>query len=269
MKKVRTKIVVALLLISIVGPVLALPQPASAQFGFGATAIVCIPWADMNCIKELILKPAAKALVKSIINQLRAATINWILKGDFDLKKPFFITSFIADPQKIADSAARLFLSELTGINFCSFHPNMRSINALNINLNLNQRLSCTFGSNYDDFLRDFSNGGFAASFGIVEPQNIFSSSLINTIAEKEKAAVRGVAAYLKEATIGGGFLGQRDPKTGKINTPGRLIANTLMNVQLSQYIGQETFNDIFEALVDIIDTAIGKTIEDGLLKKL
>jgi hypothetical protein len=243
---------------------------ASSVFVIPRSAHATVPthcsFLDFNCIKEGILDTAAKAIMKKIIRQLRAATINWIITGDFEIKKPFFITSFIADPQRIADAAARTFLGELTGINFCSFHPNIRAIGALTFNLNLNQQLSCSFGGNYNASLDDFDNGGLGASFALRQSGNTFSTSLLDTTSKKEQAVTRLTAARLKEATLGNGFLGQRDPKTGKIKTPGNLIAETIIGSQNSEMFGQEVNQEIFSAIIDVIDTAIGKTIQDGLL---
>lgn len=215
---------------------------------------------DVNCIKEYVLDTAAKAVMKKIIRTLRAATINWILTGDFEIKKPFFVTSFIADPQRIADNAARLFLSELTGINFCNFHPRLRSVQALTINLNLNNLVSCS-GPNrtLDNSIGD----GYLSTRGDYN----FSQTLLTVASEKNKTVSRGVSSWLEETRNNSGFLGQRDPKTGKIKTPGNLIAETLIGAQNSEMFGQEVNQEIFSAIVDVIDTAIGQTIQKGLLK--
>ncbi|MDO8600782.1 MAG: hypothetical protein Q7R73_04260 [bacterium] len=274
MTHTNIKFVATILLASIIaGGVFIVPRKASAQiFGTGLLPVWCVPWLDFNCLKEAILDPLATSLAKSVIRQLRAATINWIITGDFDLKKPFFITSFVLDPQKIAENVSRQFLSDLTGINFCNFHPRLQSAPSLNININFNKQFACTFGNNgssadYEAFLRDFDNGGWPAFFGLQQAKNDPIQTLLSSIDQKEKNISRATAAYIREAALGGGFLGQRDPKTGKIKTPGRLIADTLQNAQLSEYIGQELVNEIFGAITEIIDTAIGKTIEDGLLK--
>lgn len=218
---------------------------------------------DFNCIKEGLLDTAAKAIMKKIIRQLRAATINWILTGDFEIKKPFFVTSFIADPQRIADNAARLFLSELTGINFCKFHPNLRSAQNLLLNIDLNLTLSC----NPNLGGRRFSNrsGGL---LGSTMPSANFST-VMRTLRDAQSSAVhRQISAFAEEVRTNSGFLGQRDPKTGKIKTPGNLIAETLIGSQNSEMFGQEVNQEIFSAIVDVIDTAIGKTIQDGILGK-
>jgi hypothetical protein len=262
------KIISIILLIAITaGSVFIIPKITSAQLlGTGPLPVWCVPW-DFNCLKEGILDTAAKAIMKSMIRQLRAATINWIITGDFEIKKPFFITSFIADPQRIADAAARTFLGELTGINFCSFHPNIRAIGALTFNLNLNQQLSCSFGGNYNASLDDFDNGGLGASFALRQSGNTFSTSLLDTTSKKEQAVTRLTAARLKEATLGNGFLGQRDPKTGKIKTPGNIIAESLIGTRNSEDSGNDFVDEIYSAIGDVVDTAIGKTIQDGLLK--
>lgn len=263
MKTVNTKIVALFLLIAIAaGGIFIVPKTASAQIlGTGPLPVWCVPW-DFNCLKEGILDPAAKAIMKKIVRQLRAATINWILTGDFEIKKPFFVTSFIADPQRIADTAARLFLSELTGINFCSFHPNIRSVQGLLINIDLNQTLSCNFNGRSNEY-RSNRIGGLIAS---THASQNFSTILNNVKRESQNQVQRSISSFAEEVRTNSGFLGQRDPKTGKIKTPGNLIAETLIGAQNSEMFGQEVNQEIFSAIVDVIDTAIGKTIQDGIL---
>lgn len=270
MQKMSKKIIILTLALGIAATVFfARPRNAQSFVSFGGvTWIACLPF-DFNCTKEGILDPIATGIVNSMIRQVRAATVNWIISGDFEIKKPFFVTSFIADPQRIADNAARLFLSELTGINFCNFHPNMRTIGTLTLDLNLNRQLSCSFGGNYDAFLNDFDNGGLASLFALRQSGNTFSTSLLDTAAKKEQSVVRATAARLREATLGGGFLGQRDPKTGKIKTPGASIAGTLMGVRNAEDISNSTQKELFSAIVDIIDIAIGQSIQKGLIEPI
>lgn len=249
--------IAALLLTLVLAGMLFIPR-----HNVEATVPTHCSFLDVNCIKEYVLDTAAKAVMKKIIRTLRAATVNWILTGDFEIKKPFFVTSFIADPQRIADNAARLFLSELTGINFCSFHPKTRSVQSLLININLDQMLSCDFGRGQ---IRDEGLGGTAAT---LHPSQNFSTTL-RSLRDAESAAIhRSLSSFADEVRTNSGFLGQRDPKTGKIKTPGNLIAETLIGAQNSEMFGQEVNQEIFSAIVDVIDTAIGKTIQDGILGK-
>lgn len=220
---------------------------------------------DVNCIKEYVLDTAAKAVMKKIIRTLRAATINWIITGDFEIKKPFFVTSFIADPQRIADNAARTFLSGLTGINFCNFHPNLRSIQQFIIPLDFSAILSC---QGPGQIQQQRPANGIAGRLASNLPSSNISSVLYNLKKEQESAVQRGMSAFTEEVRNNSGFLGQRDPKTGKIKTPGNLIAETLIGAQNSEMFGQEVNQEIFSAIVDVIDMAIGKTIQDGILGK-
>jgi hypothetical protein len=250
--------IAALLLILILGGMFFIPrQNAEASVPTNCSYI------DFNCIKEGVLDPTARAVMKKMIRELRAATINWIITGDFEIKKPFFVTSFIADPQRIADNAARTFLSGLTGINFCSFHPNLRSIQQFIIPLDFSQFLACSADLERGGRLSKGWGGVLASN----QASNNISSILYNLKKEEERSVQRSMSAFIEEVRSGAGFLGQRDPKTGKINTPGNLIAETIIGSQNSEMFGQEVNQEIFSAIVDVIDTAIGKTIQDGLLK--
>lgn len=237
-----------------------IPRYAYASVPTHKPLVTCIFLGDFECLKKNFLDPAGIAIAKSIIRQLRNSTINWILTGDFEIKKPFFATSFIADPQRIADNAARLFLSQLTGINFCNFHPNLRSIRGITININANNLLSCS-GPNrpLDNSIGDL----YLSTRGDYN----FSQSLLTAASEKNKSVNRGVSAWLEDVRAGNGFLGQRDSKTGKIKTPGRLIAESLNTASLAGQIGVELVDEFNEALIEIVDTAIGVTIKKGLLK--
>lgn len=225
----------------------------------------CAPFLSWSCSRDTILNPALTAIAKRVIRTLRAATVRWIQTGDFEIQKPFFTTSLIGDPQRIADNAARLFLSELTGINFCNFHPRLPAIPSLTFSLNLKAQLECTFGGNYDNFMDDFESGGWAAFYSMQRPQNDPFQSQLNMLGQKEKNIVRATAAWSREAAFGAGMLGQRDPKTSKIVTPGRLIADSIVTADLSEQIGVELVDEFHEALIEIVDTALGTVIKKGL----
>lgn len=271
----NTKQYITILLVIAVSGAIALPRDAAAQIlGTGVTPTIEQPGPQLvsvistaahalqNFLKEYGLDGVAKLVGKNLIRQMRARTIQWIKTGQFDTKTPFFTTSFIADPQKIADNAARMFLSELTGVNFCNYNPNVPGI--LPYNLSLGSELACSFGGDYNEFLNDFDNGGFAGLFALRMSGNTFSSSAIDTDAKKEEAVIRAVAARMREAALG--FMGSRDPKTGKIKTPGELIAAKLKNEDLAGLVGMEVNDEINETIAAIIDAMVGKVIEDGLL---
>lgn len=263
MRETRKKfIIAALTLVMLATAFSTRPRTARAIFGINdVTWIACLPF-DFNCTKEGVLDPIATGIVNSMIRQIRAATVNWIIKGDMEIKKPFFVTSFIADPQRIADNAARLFLSELTGINFCSFHPNVRTVQGLTLTLDFNSLISCS-GPN-----RTLDNS-IGDGYLSVRGDYNYSQTLLTAVSEKSKTTNRAVSAWLEEVRAGAGFLGQRDPKTGKIKTPGTTMAGTILGVRNAEDISNSTQKELFNAIVDIIDTAIGQTIQKGLLEPM
>lgn len=266
MRETKKKVIIlTLVFVALTTVFLARPRTARAFLGFGdVTWIACLPF-DFNCAKEGILDPIATGIVNKMIRQVRAATINWILTGDLEIKKPFFVTSFIADPQRIADNAARLFLSELTGINFCSFHPSLRSLQALMIPIPLDFNISCNFSGRSNEY-RSNTIGGIIAS---ARASQNFSTILNNVKRESQNKVQRSISAYAEEVRNNSGFLGQRDPKTGKIKTPGTTMAGTILGVRNAEDIANSTQKELFNAIVDIIDTAIGQTIQKGLLEPI
>lgn len=221
----------------------------------------CVPLLSWRCTEKTILNPIVTGAAKILIKQIRNSIVRWIRTGDLEIKKPFFITSFITDPQRIADNAARLFLSELTGINFCNYHPNIPSVQNLVFNIDLDFELTCdpNLGSN-----QRFGNGlgGYLASS---HPSANFST-VINKVGDKMEDSVRrAISSFAEEARVNSGFLGQRDPKTGKVNTPGKIIADSLITTDLSEQIGIELVDEFHEAVIQIIDAAVGTIIQKGL----
>lgn len=220
----------------------------------------CVPALSWRCTEKTILNPIVTGAAKMLIKQIRNSIVRWIRTGDLEIKKPFFVTSFIADPQRMADNAARLFLSELTGINFCNYHPNIPSIQALLIPLRFDLSLSCD--STDSEPNRSERLDGVLASQS--PSQNV--STILNTLHyEQERAIKRAISAQAAEIRSNSGFLGQRDPKTGKINTPGKIIADSLITTDLSEQIGIELVDEFHEAVIQIIDAAVGTIVQKGL----
>lgn len=120
-------------------------------------------------VKELGLDAIGNTVAKMILRKITAQTVNWINSG-FD-GNPAFVT----DPQRfflnIADqTASQLFLSANSPLNqLCSpFKAEVRLALVKNYLYDNDQQFSCTFekiGANFENFTRDFSQGGWDAWF--------------------------------------------------------------------------------------------------------
>ncbi len=219
--------------------------------------------------KEYFLDPAAKIIAITIIRTLRDIVIRWIVTGQFGF--PSFQTSFTADPARIAENASRIFLSQLTGINFCSFAQDIPNLQ--NYNIALDFGLSCSLPSgldqNYNAKLIQWIEDPYSLSleerWAFTDPQANKAYLYVDTLDRKAEAEAKALIARAAEVSSGGGFIGKRDPKTGKINTPGRVISNYLQEAIGSNFREGDVADELNEAIIAILDTLIGQTINKGL----
>lgn len=114
--------------------------------------------------KEFLLDGIAYALVNQIIADMLNDIQKWAVTGFKG--NPVFLTN----PEKyfrgLADDVLGTFLNEVAGTNLCSVKWNKLISVALDINLGYRQRAQCTFsdiGVNFDQFMNDFSKGGWGA----------------------------------------------------------------------------------------------------------
>lgn len=225
--------------------------------------------ADTNALvtKEYVLDPLSY-VAKLVIRTLRGMVIKWILTGRFE--GPAFSTSFSIDAARIAENASRQFLSELTGIDFCAgFNipavPNF----AFNFNVNSSCTLPIGINQNYTNSLLALNTNPGSLSFeeklALNDPQNNRIYSYIFALDEQQRRIAKAVDARNAEYLAGGGFLGIRDPATGKIKTPGRHVADILQEDVNSLFREYDLADELLEAIVAIVDTFVQKTINDGL----
>ncbi|MBI4032215.1 hypothetical protein HY374_00745 [Candidatus Berkelbacteria bacterium] len=218
--------------------------------------------------KEYTLDPLAW-IAKFIIRALRDMVIRWIVTGQFGF--PSFQTSFTVDPARIAENASRIFLSQLTGINFCSFALDIPS--PLNFRIAEDFGLSCSLppglNANYQAKLIQWIEDPYSLSleerWAFTDPQANKAYLYVDTLDRKAEAEAKALIARAAEVASGGGFIGQRDPATGKIKTPGRVITNYLQEAIGSNFREGDVADELSEAIVAILDTLIGKIINDGL----
>lgn len=219
--------------------------------------------------KEYGLDPSANIIAKLIIRALRDMVIRWIVTGQFGF--PSFQASYTIDPARIAESAARIFLWQLTGINFCSFALDIPS--PLNFRIAEDFGLSCSLppGLNQDyrrklvQWIDDPYSLPLEERWAFTDPQANKAYLYVETVDRKAEAEAKALIARAAEVSSGGGFIGKRDPRTGKINTPGRVIANYLQEAIGSNFREGDVADELNEAIVAILDTLVGKIINEGL----
>lgn len=202
------------------------------------------------------------AILKTIINLVRDMTIRWISTGRFDM--PVFSQSFTVDIAKTAENASRIFLTELTGINFCSSFG-IPSIGAFTYSLNLG--LSCTAGSDFDkvDFFLHPEKYDEKQRYVLSLPENEYGQTLLRAAQAKTESEARAVISKAAEYAAGQGFLGIRD-KDGKIVTPGSAVAKLVMEQTIVSPVRQtDVANTTQQAIAAIVDTAIRTIVEKGL----
>lgn len=224
-------------------------------------------------------KPAAKSLASFLLQQLTQSVITWIQGGG----NTNFVSNLEAALNDAADQAAGEFLNQLAGTNLCS---------PFNVNLKLTfhgpplaNRLSCSatdifnnLQTSYQNFLSDFTNGGWIAYEATLTGSNNYIDALINTYDAKLLAESRRVATVQAKYQAGNGFLGANVKKeicddfpeyenpvchTVDIQTtPGNLVAEEL-NKAVGAGIDQAVnINDIGQAFNQIIAAVINRLIQ-------
>lgn len=202
------------------------------------------------------------AILKTVINLVRDMTIRWISTGRFDM--PVFSTSFGVDIAKSAENAARLYLTGITGINFCSGFS-VPSPSAFSFGLNLG--LTCTLPGEYDvEVLYNPEKRSDFDRYVANLPENDYGQTLLRTAQAKGEAEARAAANFATDYLAGQSFLSIKDPKTGKTITPGSAVAKLVMEQAIVSPVRQtDVANTTQQAIAAIIDTAIRTIVEKGL----
>lgn len=211
------------------------------------------------------------AVLKTVINLVRDMVIRWIVTGRFE--GPVFSQSFSIDAAKTAENASRIFLSKLTGVNFCGFigTPSIQSF-AISADLGLSCTLPGNIDQNYTDTIirlaTDPSSLSYEERWALDSPQNQAVYNYIQLVDERDKAIARSLIAQSAEYVAGRGFFGIRDENTGLIKIPASYTA------KLAEVAGIESpqrqadvANTVQQAITAIIDTAIRTLLEKGLAK--
>jgi hypothetical protein len=283
-------LIVAVLALSV--PILAYPRPAHAQaaciaalasalgisLGSGAAAaaasLLVVPVLDaMNLSQNAITANATAALktkscadelltaaLKIAINLVRDMVIRWIITGRFE--GPVFSASFAVDLQRSMENASRIYLSKLTGINFCA---GIQIPPSAFLNLNINLALACTFNGDRNLFRLGAGVSDVIQLSASEETPNEYWNAAVAALDQKLQFEEQARSSFTKDYETGQGFLCIRDAN-GRCTTPGSAVAALVMQTQVISPIRQtDVANTVQQAIAAILDTAIRVLLERGL----
>src|SRR3989344_3734603 len=179
-------------------------------------------WDIFNTPKEWGLDAIAFIAAKAIIKAFREVILRAMITGRWGGLS--FSTSFIVDIRKFTENAARSFMSELTGINFCSGQPQLPPNALFSVSLRLDTE--CSFTGDLGAYLRgdDYSD---EAIYLAEEDENNFWNVAMNTWDQKLRYEALAKSSFTEEFRSGSGFLAKRG-STGEIKTPGRVVGDYL-----------------------------------------
>jgi len=222
-------------------------------------------------VYDVSLNPKEYALdllaytAKLVIREFRNQVISWIKTGRFGTM-PAFSASIMIDSQRIMENAAKIFLSELTGINFCSSFPRLPSASYTRLDFRLS--LACTYSGTSGGSQEQFYNGDvgdFVSLWSSEESENDFWNSQVEVMDEKMREEAIAANSLTNEFVAGSGFLNLRDPKTGKTKTPGKVVADYLQEDINSMFREYDLADEMTEVIIAIADTFLQTIITQGL----
>ncbi|MBI3627415.1 MAG: hypothetical protein HY220_01510 [Candidatus Sungbacteria bacterium] len=215
--------------------------------------------------KEYCLDSIATALERQVIRLAHDMVIRWILTGNFGA--PQFVQSFTADPKKIAENAARIFVSQITGINFCNYFPPIVGPALFSNNISIS--LACNVANPqlalYTQFYSPYT-GNYPISDWIAaqSPNRDYVQTVINAQDAKAAYETAAVNAWRTQTIANNGFYGQQNAN-GSIVTPGSIVAEPLKSLIQSNDRQRDLVNEIGQAIASIVNTAVGQMINKGL----
>lgn len=256
--------------------------------------------------KKGCLDKLQENLAKVIIRTARDIVLNYIQTGN--LGKPTFVTNFQVDAREIARNAARIYASQLTGINFCNYFPNTPPLD-LETRLDLRVQLECSIKKPTTEVVANIKVPGLAPiedrvlarlpqfdplavdlekrrilGLKLAEAQTARNTQLIAGqgspgIERCKRWEVIQPARYFSEGTgetcdVTFGVPAEcklqsevRRCIEKEIATPGSYITQLAFQPTASWFRENENVKELGSAIAQILDAALGKIINDGLLK--
>lgn len=200
-----------------------------------AGAIAVKEWAG-KYLKEA-LRYAGYIAMTAVLDAITKSMISWINNG-FE-GSPSFVEDWRGILDDAADKAGGQFLTDLAGINLCNFSPNF-NIQALLAVPKFETKVKCKLSdiqSNFANLDNELENGDWTNWLDLTQtPQNNPMSVLLTSLNQKIFEEQRERERVEREAIAGRGFLGGKDPATGKITTPSSVTENQINKALTQQY---------------------------------
>ena len=214
-------------------------------------------------IVECFLNGLVVLVREVLIAQLTASIVNWI-NGGFNGNP-----SFVQDPgqflRDVADQTIGEFIGGV-GLSFVCSPFQLQLKRALSFSYGTTRRNACTLSQvvrNFEGFINGgFESDGWAGWFAMANnPSNTLLGSYLHADAELSLRIVNAQGQEIKLLDWGQGFLSYKDPKTGKIVTPGSVVVDQLnktlfngherlaMASQINQIVGalvNQAMNHVF-----------------------
>lgn len=166
-------------------------------------------WEQSNTILKEALKVAWNIMRKMLLNMLVNDIIAWV---NGDQAKPKFVTDWQGFLKSAADKAAGQLLDKM-GAGFLCTKFSFQLRLALNTPSAFDEAATCTLSSvisNINNFMTDFSKGGWAGWVKISESQNNYMGAYLYAFDEKYAIIAKAADAAKNEGVSSTGFLGDK-----------------------------------------------------------
>jgi hypothetical protein len=230
-------------------------------------------WAPFGFCVLPSLDSIAFCFINQVIDYIGKATVEWIKTG-FQGSP-----AFIDDPGKFfrdaTDSIAGGLLNEITDGLLCEpFRANVQ-LRLLNEHVgSYRQRAGGCKLSEVSDRWEDWANGDFVnLSTHYAATQNTFGNewgSYLESQYELQRRIAGGTKTLEVEVGWNDGFLNVKDPETGKVTTPGRVIESQLnrrLGLAENRLIIADEFDEVINTLVnELVKLALNELLngDDG-----
>ena len=156
---------------------------------------------------EQALRSTLATLKKRLTDTLTDEIIGWIQGNG----KPKFVEDFGGTLKTAANEAVGEVIKQSKLANFCQPLQKVSLQIGLQEPAPFSQRVSCTLTDvidNIDDFMGDFSKGGWIGYHELLKPQNNIYGQWLMTVEETNKQIKKKQVSLQQEVTVGQGFLG-------------------------------------------------------------
>lgn len=220
---------------------------------------------DKSCYDSIMT-----GLLKDTIKLMRDMILNWIVTGRFGL--PTFSTNYHIDAAQTAENASRIFLSKLSGINFCEGF-NIGALQNFNFNYSLSVTCSLTnpIQTNYANTMfalagiTDATRPPFEDWLNLRSTENNKIYSFVTTEDERQRQIANAVNTRNAEHQAGLGYLPIKNELTALAKLPGSSAKELADAVGIKSPINQtDVANTVQQAISAIIETALKQLVNSG-----